>query len=53
MARVAVSPLFIDQLREALRINWEAYAEKAMPKEVRDAESEPGDDHIEGEEPQA
>jgi hypothetical protein len=51
VARVAVSPLLIDQLRHALRINWESYAEKAMPKEVRDAESESEDDHTEGEEP--
>ena len=53
VARVAVSPLLIDQLREALRINWEAYAEKALPKEVRDADSESEDDQTEGEEPGA
>lgn len=39
VARVSVSPLFITQLIDALTENWEGYAEKAMPKEVRD---EPG-----------
>ena len=35
-ARVAVSPLFITQLISALEDNWTRYAEKAMPKEVRE-----------------
>jgi hypothetical protein len=35
VARVAVSPLFIMQLIDALNRNWRLYAEKAMPKEVR------------------
>lgn len=35
VARVAVSPLFITQLIDALNINWRRYAEKSMPKEVR------------------
>lgn len=35
VARVAVSPLFITQLVDALNRNWASYAEKAMPKEVR------------------
>jgi hypothetical protein len=53
VARVALSPLMIDQLREALRQNWEKYAEKAMPKEVRDAGSTTEDepDRPEGQEP--
>ena|SRR2546427_8846391 len=35
VARVAVSPLFITQLIDALQSNWRKYADKAMPKEVR------------------
>jgi hypothetical protein len=38
VARVGVSPLFVMQLIGALQDNWDNYAEKAMPKEVRDAE---------------
>jgi hypothetical protein len=38
VARVGVSPLFVMQLIAALQDNWDKYAEKAMPKEVRDAE---------------
>lgn len=37
VARVAVSPLFITQLIAALQENWAQYAEKALPREVRDA----------------
>jgi Protein of unknown function (DUF3467) len=44
VARVAVSPLFVTQLIEALNANWKQYAEKAMPKEVQDAEERPDDD---------
>lgn len=36
VARVSVSPLFITQLIDALKANWEKYAERALPKEVRD-----------------
>jgi hypothetical protein len=43
VARVAVSPLFVTQLIAALQENWEKYAMKAMPREVRDAD-EPSDD---------
>jgi hypothetical protein len=39
VARVAVSPLFITQLIAALTENWERYAERAMPREVFDADS--------------
>jgi hypothetical protein len=35
-ARVNVSPLFITQLQEALKSNWDQYAKKAMPREVQD-----------------
>jgi len=35
-ARVNVSPLFITQLQEALKANWDQYAQKAMPQEVQD-----------------
>lgn len=34
VARVSVSPLFIQQLIEALQGNWTTFAKKAMPKEV-------------------
>ena len=37
VARVAVSPLFITQLIDALQTNWQGYAEKALPQEVQDA----------------
>ena len=39
VSRVNLSPLFVRQLMDALQENWDTYAEKAMPKEVR------GDDH--------
>jgi hypothetical protein len=34
VARVGVSPLFIQQLIDALQANWSKYARKALPKEV-------------------
>lgn len=37
VARVNLSPLMVSQLLEALKDNWEKYAAKAMPQEVRDA----------------
>jgi hypothetical protein len=40
VARVAVSPLFVTQLIDALSANWQSYAEKAMPKEVRGEDDE-------------
>lgn len=39
VARVSVSPLFVTQLIDALTDNWKKYAQKALPKEVRDADS--------------
>jgi hypothetical protein len=36
VARVNVSPLFVTQLIAALQDNWDKYARKAMPPEVRD-----------------
>src|SRR5581483_11169309 len=36
VSRVSVSPLFVTQLIEALSDNWRKYAEKAMPREVRE-----------------
>jgi hypothetical protein len=36
VARVNVSPLFVSQLLDALRENWERYAARAMPREVTD-----------------
>ena len=40
VSRVAVSPLFVTQLIEALTDNWQKYAQKAMPQEVRDDPAE-------------
>jgi hypothetical protein len=52
VARVAVSPLFVTQLIEALQSNWARYAERAMPKEVRgDAEGGTGEGGSEGAQP--
>lgn len=34
VSRVNLSPLFVQQLMEALATNWDLYAQKAMPKEV-------------------
>jgi hypothetical protein len=34
VARVGLSPLFVRQLIDALELNWQNYAEKALPKEV-------------------
>jgi Protein of unknown function (DUF3467) len=45
VARVAVSPLFITQLIDALQRNWTKYAEKAMPKEVHGGDDEGGTNH--------
>ena len=39
VARVSLSPLMVTQLIDALRSNWDIYAEKSMPPEVR---SDPG-----------
>jgi hypothetical protein len=35
VSRVNLSPLFVTQLLEALKENWEIYASKAMPPEVQ------------------
>lgn len=35
VSRVNLSPLFVQQLMDALSENWTKYADKAMPKEVR------------------
>lgn len=53
VARVAVSPLFITQLVDALQSNWQNYAEKALPKEVYGAQTTEEDDEPEGGEPKA
>jgi len=42
VARVGVSPLFVQQLIDALQENWSKYAKKALPREVYADES---DDH--------
>lgn len=38
VARVALSPLMVSQLIDALSKNWLMYAEKAMPREVQDSD---------------
>jgi len=38
VSRVAVSPLFITQLIEALDDNWSKYAKKALPPQVHNDE---------------
>lgn len=40
VSRVNLSPLFVQQLRDALEENWSSFAQKALPREVRDAESD-------------
>lgn len=45
VARVSVSPLFITQLMDALNENWQAYARKAMPKEVTAGGEETAEDN--------
>jgi hypothetical protein len=42
VARVSVSPLFVTQLIEALNLNWEQYAAKAMPKEIQGGQEPEG-----------
>ena len=41
VSRVSVSPLFITQLIDTLAVQWEQYAERALPKEVTRG-NEPG-----------
>ncbi len=36
VSRVNLSPLFVSQLMDALKQNWDVYADKALPSEVRD-----------------
>lgn len=40
VARVNMSPLLVSQLIDALQSNWKSYAEKALPKEVRDGNTD-------------
>jgi Protein of unknown function (DUF3467) len=50
VSRVSVSPLFIQQLIDAMQDNWAKYAKKALPKEVyRDELPGDGDDDGPGE----
>jgi hypothetical protein len=44
VARVAVSPLFVRQLIDALEENWAKYAKKALPREVYDDGNDNPDD---------
>ena len=46
VARVAVSPLLVTQLIDALSRNWSVYAKKALPREVfeGDEPAEPSPD---------
>ncbi len=34
--RINMPPLFVQQLIDALQDNWRKYADKAMPREIRD-----------------
>jgi hypothetical protein len=43
VARVSLSPLLVTQLIEALRANWEIYAERSMPPEVQRHGQKPGE----------
>jgi Protein of unknown function (DUF3467) len=40
VARVSVSPLFITQLIDALQQNWQSYAKRALPREIREETDE-------------
>lgn len=44
VSRVAMSPLLITQLIDALTDNYSRYAQKAMPPEVREHEGRPDSD---------
>lgn len=44
VARVAMSPLMVTQLQEALTENWNQFAAKAMPKEVFDNDQQEPED---------
>ena len=48
VARVALSPLMVSQLIDALSKNWLIYAEKAMPREVQDDDRISGKGHDAG-----
>jgi hypothetical protein len=41
VARVAVSPLLVTQLIDALSRNWSMYAMKALPREVFEGDEPP------------
>jgi hypothetical protein len=36
VSRVSLSPLLVSQLIDALRENWQRYAERSLPREVYD-----------------
>jgi hypothetical protein len=48
VARVSLSPLMVTQLIEALRTNWDIYAERAMPPEVQRHAQEPDEGSADG-----
>lgn len=51
VSRVNMSPLMVSQLIDALQTNWNAYARKALPKEVYsddDTDDGSGADHAPG-----
>lgn len=48
VARVAVSPLFVTQLIDALQANWDKFVPKVMPKEVQDGDEPEEQDEPEG-----
>lgn len=44
VARVAMSPLFVTQLIDALQANWDRFVPKTMPRGVHDDEQDNGYD---------
>jgi hypothetical protein len=44
VSRVALSPLMVSQLIDALQQNWTIYAQRALPQEVYGSHDEPGTD---------
>lgn len=44
VARVSMSPLMITQLMDTVQENWDAFAAKALPKEVYDDGEPPAED---------
>ena len=48
VARISLSPLMVTQLIDALRQNWDSYAQRAMPPEVQEDAEHGAEDHDPG-----